>query len=100
MGVYGWVPVRESLCLFWRETHTKGLCARSPTRPEGHGKEGPRDQSTGEVSQQKDAVSRREQKKPVDKTGQSGDESRAEKETSQQKSKRWLLVPADLQMLG
>ena len=27
-------PVRESLCLLWRETHTKGLTARSPARPE------------------------------------------------------------------
>ena len=25
------VPVRGSLCLFWHETHTKGLCARFPT---------------------------------------------------------------------
>ena len=29
-----WVPFRGFLCLFWRETHTKGLCARFPTRPE------------------------------------------------------------------
>ena len=29
-----WVPVRESLCLFWCETHTKSLRARTPTRPE------------------------------------------------------------------
>ena len=29
-----WMPVRESLCLFWRETHPKGLCLRSPTRPD------------------------------------------------------------------
>ena len=28
------VSVRESLCLLWRETHTKGLSTRSPTRPE------------------------------------------------------------------
>ena len=27
-------PVRESLRLLWRETHTKGLTARPPTRPE------------------------------------------------------------------
>ena len=26
-------PVRESLCLLWRETHTKGLSTRFPTRP-------------------------------------------------------------------
>ena len=29
-----WVPVRGSLCLFWCETHTKGLRTRSPMRPE------------------------------------------------------------------
>ena len=28
------VPLRRSLCLFWRETHTKGLRARSPARLE------------------------------------------------------------------
>ena len=27
-----WMPVRESLCLLWRETHTKGLRTRSPIR--------------------------------------------------------------------
>ena len=27
-------PVRRSLCLFWRETQTKGLSSRSPARPE------------------------------------------------------------------
>ena len=27
-------PLRRSLCLFWRETHSKGLRARSPARPE------------------------------------------------------------------
>ena len=30
----GWVPVREFLCLFWCETHTKGLRARFPTKTE------------------------------------------------------------------
>ena len=39
------VPVRRSLCLFWRETHTNGLCAESPMRPKGRGKESPREQS-------------------------------------------------------
>ena len=61
--VWGWVPVKF-LCLFWRETHTKGLCARFPTRSE----EGPmaeqkravnkRRQSTGEGSQQERVVNR------------------------------------------
>ena len=32
--VCGRVPVRESLCLLWRETHTKGLTARPSARPE------------------------------------------------------------------
>ena len=27
-------PLRRSLCLFWRETHTKVLRTRSPPRPE------------------------------------------------------------------
>ena len=29
-----WVPVRESLWLFWCETHIKGLSSRSPVRTE------------------------------------------------------------------
>ena len=28
------MSVRGFLCLFWRETHTKGLRAKFPTRPE------------------------------------------------------------------
>ena len=28
------MPGRQSLCLFWHETQTKGLNLRSPTRPE------------------------------------------------------------------
>ena len=32
--VRGWAPVRGFPCLLWSETHTKGLCARFPTRPE------------------------------------------------------------------
>ena len=31
---YEWAPVRGFFCLFWCETHTKGLRARFPTRPE------------------------------------------------------------------
>ena len=27
-------PFRRSLCIFWRETQTKGLRARAPARPE------------------------------------------------------------------
>ena len=36
-----WVPVKGSLCLFWRKTRTKGLRARFPMRPEeDEGKQG------------------------------------------------------------
>ena len=39
----GWVPVREFLCLFWRESYTKGLHTRFPTRlEEDKEKQGPR----------------------------------------------------------
>ena len=93
------VPVRESLCLFWLETHTKCLCARSPTRPEGQGKEGPGYQSD-EISVKRRAVSRREQQRPVDRTGQSGRLESDREETSQQKSEKHLLGPVDLQMPG
>ena len=84
------------------QNQTQGLHARSPMRPEGQGKEGPREQSAEgswreqsvrEVSQEKSS----QQKGAVYRTGQSGDESGRE-ETSQQKSERWLLGPVDLQM--
>ena len=43
LWVWVWVPVRGSLCLFWRETNTKGLRAIFPTRPEeDKGRQGPR----------------------------------------------------------
>ena len=54
-----WVQVRVLFCLFWRETHTKGLHARFSTRPEkDKGKQSPkavdrRKQSIGENNQQK-----------------------------------------------
>ena len=44
----GCVPVRGPLCLFWRETHTKGLCVRLPTKPEED--EGRKVPQTTEVS--------------------------------------------------
>ena len=78
-----WVPVRESLCLFWCETYTKGLRSRSPARPEvDEGRKVP--EKTERVSWQR---------------RQSGDESREEKR-EEQKSKRRLLGHVDLQMLG
>ena len=71
--------VRESLCLFWRKTHTKGLHARSPTRPEGRRKEGPRDPVAWKSCQEKETVSRKKQQGPVGRRKQPEDESRAEK---------------------
>ena len=50
-----WVPVRESFCLFWRETLTKSLRMRSPTKPKGRGKEGPREESTEEKRRRQSA---------------------------------------------
>ena len=92
------MPVKESLYLFWRETHTKGLCAGSPTRPEKN--EGRkvtekrerdnRQKGAAENNRQERAVKRRSVKR-----GESGRE-----ETSQQKSERRLLEPVDLQMPG
>ena len=52
------VPVRESVCLFWRETHKKSLRTSSRIRPEGQGKEGPR-------RRQRELVDNGEQKKAV-----------------------------------
>ena len=45
------VPVRGFLCLFWRETHTKGLRARFPTRPEeDEGRQSPKEVNRREQS--------------------------------------------------
>ena len=83
------VLVRRSLCLFWRETHPKGLYTRSPTRrEEDEGRKVP-EKREGH-SQQKRAVKRRSVAR-----WESGRE-----ETSQQKSDRRLLGPVDLQMPG
>ena len=62
----------EDSCLFWRETHAKGLRARSPTRPEeDEGRKVPelnrRNQSRDQGSRQTRVVGRREQELgPVD----------------------------------
>ena len=32
--IWVYAPGRRSLCVFWRETQTKGLSSRSPIRPE------------------------------------------------------------------
>ena len=68
------VPLRRSLRLFWRETHTKGLRTRYPTRPEVEKgrkawektekeltKQGRRDQSAWDSCPENDTVSRRRQ---------------------------------------
>ena len=62
----GFVPVRGSLCLFWRETHAKGVRARLPTTlEEDEKRQGSRvnrtGQSTEEGSEQNRPVSSREQ---------------------------------------
>ena len=79
------------LCLFWGETYTKGLHARSPKRPEGRGKEGSREDREGH-SQQKGAEKTSRENRSV-RRWESGRE-----ETSQQKSERRLLGPVDQQM--
>ena len=65
-----WVPVRESLCLFWRETPKKALCTRSPTRPE-------------EGSQQKGAEEESRQERSVKRRTQSGEGSNRDQSTEQ-----------------
>ena len=62
----GGAPGRWSLCLFWRETQTKGLNSRSPTRLEV--KEERKVQEKTEASWQRNlerAVDNRQQKRPV-----------------------------------
>ncbi len=63
------MPVRESLCLFWRESHTKGLHARFPTRPEeDEGKKVPE-------SRKGDSQEKTEQTIRQKRTGKSAEES-------------------------
>ena len=53
------MPVRGSLCLFWRETHTKSLRARFPMRPEeGEGRQGPRAVNRTRQSARERAINR------------------------------------------
>ena len=56
------------LCLFWRKTHTKGLRARLPTRPE-EDEERKVPESAEETSRQNRAEQSTELKKPVGRTG-------------------------------
>ena len=92
-----WVPARESLCLFWRETHTMGLRTRT-----GMTREGKSQRSVGrwEVSQETDTVSRREQKETSRQNRSVKRWESGREETNEQKSERWLLRPVDLQTPG
>ena len=71
--VCAWVPVRRFLCLYGRETHTKGLHTRSPTRSEEDGGRKVPEQSREETSQQKEAEQRSGQNKAVDRSEQSSE---------------------------
>ena len=108
-----WVPVREPLCLFWRETHTKGLRTRSPTRPEVKRERRSERRQKKAVSRreqkrtigmrgqsEKDTVSRKEQQRPVDRTAQSTEMKAGQRRTEEQKLERRLLRSADLQRPG
>ena len=91
-----WVPVRESLCLFGRETQTKGLLARSPTRQEGRGKEGPRDDLAVEESREDiqqegaEGTSRENSSVREMRVGQRGDQS-----IEVRKADAWTCWPTD-----
>ena len=90
-----WVPVRGSLCLFWRENHTKGLCARYPTKPEKE--EG---RKFSEISRQDRAVRRSGQNRPVKRTDQStevGGRWRLRKtfqDSGLTNARKWVCIPS------
>ena len=91
MIVWVWVPVRGSICLFWREIPTKGFPARFLTRPEEDGGR--------KVSELK----RRSQSREVEKTDQSTDENRVVSRREQElglwtqgrfgQRRRWVSIP-------
>ena len=63
--VWVWVLVRGSLCLFWRETYTKGLHARFSTRlDEDEGRQGPKEKRE-RGSQEKEEEQRSGLNRPV-----------------------------------
>ena len=64
-----WVPVRGSLCLFWRVTHTKGLCVRFPTRSKEN--EGRKVQEIVSRREQTRQGQSRDENWPVERTDQS-----------------------------
>ena len=73
LWVWMWVPVRGSRCLFWRETHTKGLRAGFPTRlEEQEERQGPRKKESR--TEQSRTEQGRELNRVVDRTGQSAGE--------------------------
>ena len=89
VGVWGCPSDDPFVC--FRAKPTQRACARDlPRDRKRKGKEGPRDQSAGEVSQEKDTVSRREEKGAVSWRKQSREQG------SQHKSERRLLEPVDL----
>ena len=45
-------PGRRSLCLFWRETQTKGLSLRFPVRPEADGEKKVREKREGQLTKE------------------------------------------------
>ena len=94
-----WLQVKRSLYLFLHETHTKGLCTRSPTRPEeNEGRKVP------ETSQQESEVKRRTQSAEGSQRDQSTEQVSQEMRVGQRgdqstEIRRQLLGPVDLQML-
>ena len=62
--VWVWVSASQKITLFWRETHTKGLSARFPTRPE---------EDEGRKVPESAAENR-----PIDGIGRSAEEGRTE----------------------
>ena len=70
--VWAWVSASQRIPWFWRETHTKGLCTRSPTRleederrkvPEENRRKHRPGQSTEQGSQQKSGEADSQEKK-------------------------------------
>ena len=85
----GWVPVIGFLCLFWRETHTKDLRARFPTRPKEDEKK-----ARFQCSQQKIGVSVDQGKATVRERWLLSEElGPADPEAWSASSRRWFSAP-------
>ena len=85
--VWVWVPVRGSLCLFWRETHTKGLRARFPTSPE--------EDEGRKVPERKKGVRRRNQNREGSRTDQLREQGSRQKSGEADGRERPPLEPID-----